>query len=41
MARIFFPIFTENNPAWGDGKKYNIPDVKWLKSHLQVIGTEK
>ena len=31
MARICFQIFTENNPVWGSGKKYNKPDVKGLK----------
>ena len=34
MARNFFRIFTENNPVWGSGKKYNIAgglaDVKGL-----------
>ena len=31
MARNFFRIFTENNPARGPEKIYNIPDVNWLK----------
>ena len=30
MARNFIWFFTENNPAWGTGKK-NIPDVHWLR----------
>ena len=30
MARNFFQIFTENNPAQGTEKK-NISDVNWLK----------
>ena len=30
MARIFFRIFTENNPALGTEKKKNFPDVNWL-----------
>ena len=31
MARNFFRIFTENNPARGGRKIYNIPDVNWLR----------
>ena len=31
MARNFFWIFTENKPVRGLRKKYNIPDVNWLK----------
>ena len=30
MARNFFKIFTENNGARGDRKKYNISDVNRL-----------
>ena len=30
MARNFFRIFTENNPARGTGKIYNMPDVNRL-----------
>ena len=31
MARNFFWIFTENKPVRGLRKKYNIPDVNWLR----------
>ena len=31
MARNFFRIFTENKPVRGLRKKYNIPEVNWLK----------
>ena len=31
MARNLFRIFTENKPIRGLRKKYNIPDVNWLK----------
>ena len=30
MARIFFRIFTENNPVMGDSKTLCIPEVKGL-----------
>ena len=33
MARNFFWIFTENNPARGP-EKYNIPDMNWLNEWL-------
>ena len=36
MARNFFPIFTENNPARGTGKKIYIPDVNWLKVQFRI-----
>ena len=36
MARNFLRIFTENNPARGTGKKYNIPDVNWLTGYLSL-----
>ena len=32
MARNFFWIFTENKPVRGLRKKYNIPDVNWLRN---------
>ena len=38
MARIFFWIFTENKPVRGLRKKYNIPDVNWLKNGREVGG---
>ena len=31
MARNFSRIFTENKPVQDLRKKYNIPDVNWLK----------
>ena len=31
VAINFFQIFTENNPVRGLRKKYNIPEVNWLK----------
>ena len=31
MARICIQIFTENKPVRGLRKKYNIPEVNWLK----------
>ena len=31
MARNLFRIFTENKPVRGLWKKYNIPEVNWLK----------
>ena len=36
MARICFRIFTENNPAQGDRKIYNNPDVNWLKGKYRI-----
>ena len=30
MARIFFRIFTENNPVMGDSKTFGIPEAKGL-----------
>ena len=35
MARKFFRISTENKPVRGRRKKYNIPDVNWLKENWQ------
>ena len=37
MARIFFQIFTENNPARGTGKKYNMPDVNWFTILRKIL----
>ena len=37
MARIFSRIFTENKPVWGLRKKYNIPDVNWLREKTDKI----
>ena len=32
----FFPNFTENNRAPGDRKKYNMPDVNWLRPNKGI-----
>ena len=36
MARNVLRIFTENNPARGIGKKYNMPEVKGLRKIMMV-----
>ena len=39
--RNIFWIFTENKPVRGLRKKYNIPDLNWLKSHFDGTKTYK
>ena len=37
MARIFFRIFTENNPVMGDSKTFCIPEAKGLTIILYLF----
>ena len=36
MARNYFWIFTENKPVQELWKKYNIPDMNWLKKNINL-----